>query len=343
MATTYYCNVGGRTLSQVSGGVRRDFLTDAIGSVTATVNEHGNIENTYRYKPYGGTLAKTGTGVDPRLGWREYWSTAEMWMSDTAHVFPGPAQARSFRQGWSGTFMAGMASAPFNICGEGAARWDRIKVWPVTVTLGNNTNARPCSEFQFETIFALPANVPKSRHGAVIQMVDMNVAFGYCKGASFCKCDPIKYMEAWTVQNGQFDVPSYSGTSSSPTTDDSFMFGCRDRKCIFSRVVLMSGKIGYVDDCKIVVGRGGGPGWQSGGNSNECTTPWNGGNRGNPIPGMAFYPSQLASKMPNSKQLDYQTDCCLEGDGFKFVAKINGHVSFVRSAPYGKKKKKECC
>ncbi len=42
------------------GGVRRDYLTDTLGSVTAAVNSSGAIENTSRCKPYGDMLSKTG-------------------------------------------------------------------------------------------------------------------------------------------------------------------------------------------------------------------------------------------------------------------------------------------
>ena len=46
-----------------------DYLTDALGSVTATVNQSAQVVNTYRYKPYGTQLAKTGVGADPAYGW----------------------------------------------------------------------------------------------------------------------------------------------------------------------------------------------------------------------------------------------------------------------------------
>jgi hypothetical protein len=41
---------------------------DALGSVTETFQGAG-IENTYRYKPYGETLAKTGAAPDPLFTW----------------------------------------------------------------------------------------------------------------------------------------------------------------------------------------------------------------------------------------------------------------------------------
>ena len=69
MATTYYHTVDGEIQGQTTAGVRTDYLTDALGSVVATVNSSAQVVNTYRYKPYGERLARTGAGADPRFGW----------------------------------------------------------------------------------------------------------------------------------------------------------------------------------------------------------------------------------------------------------------------------------
>ena len=69
MATTYYHTVNGEIIGETTAGVRTDYLVDALGSVTGTVNQSGQVVNTYRYKPYGALLAKTGTGPDPKMGW----------------------------------------------------------------------------------------------------------------------------------------------------------------------------------------------------------------------------------------------------------------------------------
>jgi len=69
MAVTNYYSVEGEVIGEATGGVRTDYLTDALGSVTGTVNASSVVVNTYRYKPYGATLAKTGTGADPIFGW----------------------------------------------------------------------------------------------------------------------------------------------------------------------------------------------------------------------------------------------------------------------------------
>jgi len=62
MKKSYY-SVGGEIIGEKSGGVRTDYLTDALGSVTATVDQAGSVINRYTYKPYGALLAKTGVGA----------------------------------------------------------------------------------------------------------------------------------------------------------------------------------------------------------------------------------------------------------------------------------------
>src|SRR5579863_8927319 len=69
MKKTYY-SVDGEILGErAAGGQRLDYLTDALGNVTATVNQSGQVVNTYKYKPYGALLQKTGSGSDPSFQW----------------------------------------------------------------------------------------------------------------------------------------------------------------------------------------------------------------------------------------------------------------------------------
>ena len=69
MPVTNYLTVNGEIIGETTGGVRTDYLTDALGSVTATIDQSASVVNTYRYKPYGELLAKTGAGSDPVFGW----------------------------------------------------------------------------------------------------------------------------------------------------------------------------------------------------------------------------------------------------------------------------------
>lgn len=68
MSNSYY-SVAGRLVGQRVGGTRIDLLSEAVGSVTATASQAGSLVNTYRFRPYGSLLMKTGGGADPRFGW----------------------------------------------------------------------------------------------------------------------------------------------------------------------------------------------------------------------------------------------------------------------------------
>jgi RHS repeat-associated protein len=68
MPTTDYIVANGMMLGEVTNGVMRNYGTDALGSVVQTYS-NGVPENTYAYKPYGATLTKTGTAVDPSFLW----------------------------------------------------------------------------------------------------------------------------------------------------------------------------------------------------------------------------------------------------------------------------------
>ena len=69
MKKTYFTINGDIIGEKTAGGSRVDYLTDALGSVIGTVNQSAQVVNTYRYKPYGAQLAKTGVGADPAFGW----------------------------------------------------------------------------------------------------------------------------------------------------------------------------------------------------------------------------------------------------------------------------------
>jgi len=51
LATTYYHTVNGKLIGETSGGQRTSYLTDALGSLTATADSSGSVGNTCRYKP----------------------------------------------------------------------------------------------------------------------------------------------------------------------------------------------------------------------------------------------------------------------------------------------------
>src|SRR5690349_3852703 len=68
MKTSYF-TIRGQIIGQISGVARTDYLRDALGSVVGTVNQSAQVVNTYRHKPYGAQLAKTGVGANPANRW----------------------------------------------------------------------------------------------------------------------------------------------------------------------------------------------------------------------------------------------------------------------------------
>ena len=55
--------MNGKIIGQTKDGVRTHYLTDALGSVTTILSD-----NTYRYEPFGGLLAKTGWPLVRAIG-----------------------------------------------------------------------------------------------------------------------------------------------------------------------------------------------------------------------------------------------------------------------------------
>jgi len=67
---TNLCGSTVRFWARQGSGSRRRYGPDALGSVVATYSAAtGALENTYRNKPFGGQLAKTGTATDPSFRW----------------------------------------------------------------------------------------------------------------------------------------------------------------------------------------------------------------------------------------------------------------------------------
>jgi hypothetical protein len=69
MAVTNYHTVNGEIIGETTSGTRTHYITDALGSVTARVDSTVAVAGTYRYKPYGDSLATTGYGTEPKFRW----------------------------------------------------------------------------------------------------------------------------------------------------------------------------------------------------------------------------------------------------------------------------------
>jgi len=69
MPVTNYHTLNGRIRGETTNGVRTNYLSDALGSLTGTTNPTAQLLNSYRHKPYGARLSKSGTAADPRSNW----------------------------------------------------------------------------------------------------------------------------------------------------------------------------------------------------------------------------------------------------------------------------------
>jgi|GEM_PF-5507846 len=82
MGVTNCFSANGVLLGEDGPNGKADYLTDALGSVCTTVNQVGAVLNTYRYKPSGSQLSKTGSSPDPAFLWvgtMGYRATALSW------------------------------------------------------------------------------------------------------------------------------------------------------------------------------------------------------------------------------------------------------------------------
>lgn len=199
-----------------------DYLTDALGSVTATVNQSAQVVNTYRYKPYGTQLAKTGTGSDPAFGWvgtqgyrptqkkfsgfyviaRHYGDTTGQWTT------PDPAR-----------YIAGLNT--YSYVGGNPVIWiDPSGL--IGIIVGNPPRVTPIPGTCGANKFEIKWQVPKGFTGYVVQHIVMSSNITDCNGRKIPTKD-IEYWERWIVVNGiVYGANHTEGSLSGGATDDTF-------------------------------------------------------------------------------------------------------------------------
>lgn len=83
MKESYY-TIDGQMIGYKDQNGRKDFLTDALGSVTAEVDQTGNVKTfDGRYNPYGGDLSSTGSRG--KYGWVGSWGYRETDLTASSH------------------------------------------------------------------------------------------------------------------------------------------------------------------------------------------------------------------------------------------------------------------
>jgi len=94
MATTRYHSLNSELVGETYSGSRTDYLTDALDSVTSTVSAGASLVNLYTFAPYGSTIARSGSGSDPRF----LWAGAKGYRSTTRKNSETYVRARHFGQ-----------------------------------------------------------------------------------------------------------------------------------------------------------------------------------------------------------------------------------------------------
>src|SRR5438128_12676396 len=65
MPVTNYTVVNGRVLSENRNGVKRDYVSDSLGSTVALVDNTQTKTDTFTYWPFGERRTHTGTNITP--------------------------------------------------------------------------------------------------------------------------------------------------------------------------------------------------------------------------------------------------------------------------------------
>jgi len=73
MPITNYHTIDGEILAESTADSRRDYATDALGSVTGVIDSSGAQVLRLEYKPYGLVLEQIGTAPLPRFRWNGSW------------------------------------------------------------------------------------------------------------------------------------------------------------------------------------------------------------------------------------------------------------------------------
>ncbi len=246
---TYY-TINGEIQSEDSDGVVVDFLTDALGSITATVDQTSTSTAKHRYKPYGEQLT---TGTAFRMGWvgsLGYRPTGLTWAT---HYM----RARSYgtKQGqWTTVdpmwpwqhqyvYVSGRpvtAVDPSGFAGDLGCR--TISSWAVGC-------AYPQYHWRAEWMFTTAG----PRAGVIVQHVTVKA------GATGCDGDPgpviiAEYWEAWNVRGSSFFCGKKPVTSIDTWTSDTGPMLCSklatlmtSEACFFSGVQIYKGKDGWGD------------------------------------------------------------------------------------------------
>ena len=199
MAVRTYYRQDGEILSEDSDGSVLDFLTDALGSVTATVDQTATIQSKARYKPYGDLLS----GSVLRMAW-----VGSLGYRPTGLAFSNyymKARHYGSKQGqWTTKDALWLLFGPYSYGSSNPAL--------VTDPSGNSPNYRVpgiklCSACGYAYV-VWNMKMSKDRSGYLIQHVQRSGQTTMCGSSKHSPPHPCSdYYEVWRVRQGVLVKP----------------------------------------------------------------------------------------------------------------------------------------
>jgi len=251
MAVTNYDIIAGSILGENTGGTQTDYLTDALGSVSATLSATGSILNEYEYAPYGTQISKTGTSADPDFLWigsQGYRTTALTYASHyvRARTYDSTnGRWTSVDPAWPDLPAYGYASErPVLLTDPSGAAVEITRSY-VTSTCNK------CGDFTVEWAFTVGQQTPD---GWLIQEItnlpaSMHNCGGPCQDQDCFFCDKsFIYYEAWRVEGGIVKVPKLPGGSGNWQPPQGFndIWGQENEPALTYGSTIMLGVLGFL-------------------------------------------------------------------------------------------------
>jgi RHS repeat-associated protein len=114
-----YDTIDGRMIGYHASGVQKDFLTDALGSVTAEVDQACTKTFEGRYKPYGGNLSSPGSRGS--FGWIGTWGYRETGLNSAGHYVRTRYYSKTSAL-WNSSDPEWPAERPYTYCNDRPSR-----------------------------------------------------------------------------------------------------------------------------------------------------------------------------------------------------------------------------
>lgn len=313
MGVTNYHTINGRIVGETKDGVRRHYVHDAVGSVVATLDSNGTIENTYRYKPFGALLAKTGTAPDPRIGWHGTRSVAgaprlvDARISAPLNTSTAAFLSSKTNVGGLPSYVVGGAQPTCRVDPLAPGFTGPLDIWIDRI----QSTVRPdCARIQFRTRWVIPDG-KKYREGGVIQRV-VKFGTGYnCKDKK-TSIQIDHFLEVWTYKDGWL-------------LGDEDVFEVRpfgNPDCTQGQV-LNSGLAGYYEF------------------SHKELSNWAGEGGLDTIPTLRPVPRDWKDGK-TFKKLTFTWDCCRDPKGWKYDARCGPKFPFEKSGEEKPGEEKNC-